>query len=168
MSPASFFAILLRASLFSTGGMGNLPAVHSDLTARGWATDRDFAESLAVGNLAPGPNGLWVVTLGYLIDGLRGAMLASAAIVLPPFLVLAVERLYLRGQRHPAVEGFVSGLGLAVTGIAAAILGGLLRSIGPGPASGVIVAAAALAASRRRIPPLLILGAGALAGTLMT
>src|SRR6185436_8378534 len=83
-----FFWLMFKASLFSTSGSGNLPILHQDLLARGWATDRNFAESLAIGQISPGPSGLWVISLGYLLDGLRGALLTLVAITLPPLLVL--------------------------------------------------------------------------------
>lgn len=162
MSPPVFFWLLLKASLFSTGGMGNLPSLHHDLLARGWATERQFAESLAVGQVAPGPNGLWVISLGYFVDGLRGALLALLAITLPPFLVLAVDRLYRRMKDHPGIEGFVSGLGLAVVGISVVVLVGLLRSVGPDVRS-VSIALASLALGGR-VPVVVVLALAGLAG----
>lgn len=162
MSPPVFFWLLLKASLFSTGGMGNLPSVHHDLLVRGWATERQFGESLAVGQVAPGPNGLWVISLGYFVDGLRGALLALLAITLPPFLVLVVDRLYRRMKGHPAIEGFVSGLGLAVVGISVVVLVGLLRSVGP-DARSVSIALASLALGGRA-PVVVVLALAGLAG----
>ncbi|MEO7909476.1 MAG: chromate transporter, partial [Roseiflexaceae bacterium] len=50
-----FFWLMFKAALFSTSGSGNLPILHQDLLARGWATDRTFAESLAIGQISPGP-----------------------------------------------------------------------------------------------------------------
>lgn len=97
--------------------MGNLPSLHADLLARGWATEQQFAESLVIGQVAPGPNGLWVISLGYLTGGWRGAILALIAINLPPLLVLMVDQLYRRVKNHPAVEGFARGLSLAVVGV---------------------------------------------------
>ncbi|HXG23927.1 MAG TPA: chromate transporter [Chthonomonadales bacterium] len=162
MSPPVFFWLLLKASLFSTGGMGNLPSLHHDLLARGWATERQFAESLAVGQVAPGPNGLWVMSLGYFVDGLRGALLALLAITLPPFLVLAVDRLYRHMKDHPAIEGFVSGLGLAVVGISVVVLVGLLRSVGPDVRS-VSIALASLVLGGR-VPVVVVLALAGLVG----
>src|SRR5262249_27942960 len=116
--PLTLFWIMLRASLLSTTGTGNLPIVHQDLLARGWASDRQFAESLAIGHTSPGPSGLWVISLGYLVDGLRGALVTTAAIALPPFVVLVlVHGIYRRWGNHPGTQGFVRGLGLAVVGI---------------------------------------------------
>ena len=47
IEPLLYFWLLLKASLVSTGGSGNLPSLHGDLLARGWASERQFAESLA-------------------------------------------------------------------------------------------------------------------------
>ena len=69
MNPLLLFWLLLKGSLFSTGGMGNVPILHADLLARGWSSDRQFAESMAIGQITPGPNGLWVISLGYLVGG---------------------------------------------------------------------------------------------------
>ncbi len=46
MNPLLYFWLFLKASLFSTGGFGNLPSLHHDLLARGWATESQFAESM--------------------------------------------------------------------------------------------------------------------------
>ncbi len=164
MNAALFFWLFLKASLFSTGGMGNLPSLHADLTARHWATERQFGESLTIGQIAPGPSGLWVISLGYLTGGLRGSLLALLAILLPPLLILAVERLYRRVQDHPAVEGFVQGLGLAVVGVFVVALGGILHSVGFSPRNGLILLAAVGLAVSRRVPVMAIVALTGVAG----
>src|SRR5918997_2454235 len=129
----AYFWLLLKASLFSTGGTGNLPSLHADLLARGWASDRQFAEALAIGQVSPGPSGLWVISFGYLTDGLRGAALALVAITIPPLLVLLIDRLHRRIGQHPAVAGFVRGLSLGVVGVFLVVLGRLLVNTGLDP-----------------------------------
>ena len=159
-----FFGLLLKASLFSTGGTGNLPSLHADLTARGWATGGEFGESLAVGQVSPGPSGLWVISLGYLVAGWRGAGLALVAILLPPLLVVATDRLYRRVGHHPAMEGFVRGLGLAVVGIFVVVLWGILRNVGPDARTvGIALGSVGLGLTRR-VPVPAILALAALAG----
>ena len=159
-----YFWLLFKASLFSTGGTGNLPSLHSDLLARGWATDRQFAEALAVGQLSPGPSGLWVISLGYLTAGWRGAGLSLVAVTLPPLLVLVVERLHRRVGAHPTAQGFVRGLSLAVVGIFLVVLANLLLSNGL-DARAVLIAGAAMGlALTGRVPVVLVLALGALAG----
>src|SRR5262249_57229293 len=101
------FWIMLRAALLSTTGTGNLPIVHQDLLSRGWATDRQFGEALAIGQISPGPTGLSVISLGYLVGGIRGAAVTLLAISLPPLLVLVlVHGFYRRSGGHPATHGF--------------------------------------------------------------
>src|SRR5213078_17214 len=133
-----FFWSMFNASLLSTSGSGNIPILHQDLLARGWATEQQFAESIAIGQISPGPTGLWVISLGYLLDGVRGSLLALLAITLPPLLVLLVHGLYRRIGGHPATRGFVRGLTLAVAGIFLVVLAGILVRTGIGVRSIVI------------------------------
>jgi len=158
--------LFLKASLFSTGGLGNLPSLHADLIARRWADEHQFAESLMIGQLAPGPNGFWVISLGYLTAGVPGAVLALIAITLPPLLVLPVETLYRRVRRHPAVEGFVRGLGLAVVGIFAYVLINLMGAVGVNTRSVVIGSLAFGLGATRRVPLLVILAIAGAIGAL--
>ena len=159
------FWVMFRAALLSTSGTGNLPIVHQDLLSRGWATDRQFAESLAIGQISPGPTGLWVISLGYLVDGLRGAVLTLVAIALPPILVLLlVHGFYRRWGHHPATQGFVRGLGLAVIGIFVIVLAGIMKSAGWTSTNLMIAAGAIALGATRRVPVLLILVLAALVG----
>ncbi|MBA3946968.1 MAG: chromate transporter [Herpetosiphonaceae bacterium] len=165
--PLIYFWLLLRASLITTGGSGNLPILHQDLLALGWATDRQFAEALAIGQISPGPTGLWVICLGYLTYGLPGSLMALVAITLPPLTVLAVDRLYRRIGDHPAVQGFVHGLSLAVAGIFLVVIAGLLRNNGVDGRSLVIVLVSLGLGLTRRVPVILIILLAALAGILL-
>lgn len=167
IDPLVYFWLLLKASLFSTGGSGNLPSLHADLLARGWAGERQFAESLAIGQLSPGPSGLWVICLGYLTDGLRGALLATLAICLPPMLVLLVDRLHRRVGDHPAMQGFVRGLSLAVSGVFLVVIVRLLSESGVDARSLTIVAASIGLGASRRLPVPVLLGLAGLAGALL-
>jgi chromate transporter len=161
----ALFWIMFRAALLSTTGTGNLPIVHQDLLSRGWATDRQFAESLAIGQISPGPTGLWVISLGYLVGGLRGAALTLVAIALPPVLVLVlVHGLYRRWGHHPATQGFVRGLGLAVAGIFVIVLTGIMNTAGWTSTNLMITLGAIVLGATRRVPVLAVLVLAAIVG----
>jgi chromate transporter len=165
INPLTLFWIMFKASLLSTTGTGNLPIVHQDLLARHWATDRQFAESLAIGQISPGPSGLWVISLGYLVDGLRGAALTLIAISLPPLLVLLlVHGFYRRWGGHPATQGFVRGLGLAVIGIFAIVLAGIMSTAGWTSTNLMIMLGAIVLGATRRVPVVAVLALAALVG----
>jgi chromate transporter len=167
VNPLAFFWVFLKASLLSTGGLGNLPFLHRDLLALGWARESDFVTAIAVGNVSPGPTGLWSISLGYLTYGWLGAGLALAALSLPPLLALAVSAFYNRIERQPAVQNFTRGLTLGVIGLTLAVALGLAgASIADW--RGIVIAAAALGmALSKKVPVIVILALAALAGGLI-
>ena len=161
INPLAYFLFFLKASLFSTGGLSNLPSLHQDLTAAGWAQEEDFGHSIVIGQLSPGPNGLWVVSLGYLTYGVIGAILALIAITIPASLVLVVAGGYARIARARWLAGAMRGVSLAVVGILLSVVWTILRQPGV-DWRGLLIAAGAggLFASRRvRLPLILALAA---------
>ena len=167
MNPLAFFWLFLKASLLSTGGLGNLPFLHRDLLALGWAKESDFVTAIAVGNVSPGPTGLWTISLGYLIYGWLGAGLAMAALCLPPLLALAVSAFYNRIEKLPAVQNFTRGLTLGVIGLTLTVALSLAGS-SITDWRGIVIGAAALGlALTKKVPVIVILALAALAGGLI-
>ncbi|HEY8601048.1 MAG TPA: chromate transporter [Thermomicrobiales bacterium] len=161
IDPFHYFLIFLKASLFSTGGLSNLPSLHQDLLAAGWAEDAEFGRSIVIGQLSPGPNGLWVISLGYLTYGFAGAILALIAITIPAFLVLFVAAGYARIARARWVGGAMRGVALAVVGILLSVVWTIMRQPGV-DRWGVLIAVIAfgLAATKRVRLPLILALAG--------
>lgn len=167
MNPLLYFLVFLKATLFSTGGLGNLPFLTQDLQALGWAQPTDFLTAIAVGNVSPGPNGLWSVSLGYLTFGWTGAALALLAITLPPLSILVVAAFYNRIEHQPVVQDFTRGLALAVVGLTLAVALGL-ASASAMDWIGILIALASMAlALSKRLPVIVILILAALAGVLL-
>jgi chromate transporter len=98
---------------------------------------------------------------------LRGAMLSLIAIILPPLLVLIVDRIYRRLSHLPAVDGFVHGLSLGVIGIFAVVLIQLLRGGPMDIRTGAFVLAGIALAAIPRFPVSLIIVLAAIAGLLL-
>lgn len=167
IDPVAYFLLLLKATVLSFGGTGNLPSIHQDLTSRGWAGDQQFGSALAIGQLAPGPVGLWVVALGYMTFGLPGAALASGAIVLPPLLVLPLARLHRRYATAPAMRGFIRGIALAATGTLPVILFRIIAGYGLDLGGALIVLGTIVLVADRRVPLPAVLALAALAGVLL-
>ena len=160
----TYFLLFFKASLLSTGGRGPFPYLFTDLIGRGWAREAQFAEALTVGEISPGPSGLWVVSLGYLTGGFTGALLAAVAISLPPFTVLAVMRVHERLKKFRATRGVMDGLVLAIVGSSTAVMAQLFVSNGVNTTTVVIGAVVAVAAFHGRIPTFVLLAAAGVAG----
>ena len=162
-----YFLLMLKSAALSTGGFGPLPILHQDFIARGWASEREFTEALAVGQLSPGPNGLWVVSFGYLTGGLLGALLGLAALLIPPFSVLLVQRLYRRVGHLTATHGFTDGMTLAIGAAGLVIFARIFAAQGV-DARGVAIFAGALAlVFTERVPVVVLIAAAAIAGVLL-
>ncbi len=133
MSLGELFLLLVKGSFLSFGGLGSLPILHEDLTSRG-VTEAVFGQALAVGRVSPGPNGLYIVSLGYQISGIAGALAATVAIVLPPLFILAIAASYSRVAHLKRSQSALRMLSLAVAGL----LGWTSWQIVSGSASSVL------------------------------
>ena len=164
MNPFDFLWLFLKASLLSTGGLGNLPFLHQDLIALHWASESDFLTAIAVGQVSPGPSGLWSISLGYLTFGWLGAALALVALTLPPLLVMGVAAVYNRIEKAPAVQNFMLGISLGILGLTLTVTAGLaqgsIQDLG-----GVLITFGAMAlALSKKVPVIAILALAAVAG----
>lgn len=167
INPAVYFLLFLKASLFSTGGFSNLPSLHQDLLGTKWAVEADFADSIAIGQISPGPNGLWAISLGYFTYGYLGALLALVAITLPPLLVLPLAALHARIEHLRWVAGLMHGVALGVVGILITVCWTIMRQPGIDWTGWIIAAVAFALAATRRVPLIAILVLAGAAGYLL-
>ncbi len=164
INPLIYFLLFLKASLFSTGGLSNLPSLHQDLLDNSWARNANFGQAVAIGQISPGPNGLWVVSLGYLTYGYLGALLALISLVLPPLLVLATSAIYGQIEHRPRVQGAMYGVSLAVIGLLLTVCWTILSQPGVDWRGLLIALGAFSLALTRKINLVLILALAGLVG----
>jgi chromate transporter len=86
---------------------------------RGWITEADYKEGLALAQLAPGPLAAQLaIYIGYVHYGVPGATLAGLAFVLPSFLmVVVIGAAYVAYGGLPWVQAVFYGVGACVIGI---------------------------------------------------
>ena len=167
IDPFTYLLLFLKASLFSSGGFSNLPSLHQDLIGNGWAKEANFGQSIAIGQISPGPNGLWVISLGYLTYGYLGALFALIAITLPPLLVLVIASVYTHIEHQARVQGAMYGVSLAVVGLLLTVCWTILYQPDV-DWKGLLIAAGAFGlALSRKVNILLILALAGLAGYLL-
>ena len=145
------------------GGFAIVPHLKSVIDTRGWLTDRQFADAVAIGKLTPGPVLLLATFIGYLRHQLVGALVATASIFAAPFLlvVLAGSTLdRLRSRRF--VRAGLRGLTPAVLGLMAAAAIALGDQLAGESEIGIAVAVA-LTLSRFPLNPALMLLVGGIA-----
>ncbi len=118
-------------SLLSVGGgMSVVPGMHRYLVdEHAWLTEAQFSSSIALGQIAPGPNILFVSLMGWNVGlnaggahwALLGALLCLLGMVLPSsLLALFATRWAHRYQHHIGVRAFKQGMTPLVVALLAA------------------------------------------------
>ena len=103
------------------GGYAMIPEIAHEVVSRHWLDERAFADAIAFGQITPGPVAISATFVGYRVDGLTGALAASAGIFGPPFVLCMIASRSFGAFRHNVlVRGFLSGVAPAVVGIVAA------------------------------------------------
>ena len=154
-------------SLLAFGG-GNtvLPEMQREAVAvHGWMTATDFAALFALAQAAPGPNMLVSTLVGLRVAGIPGAAVATLGMIVPSsILTLCVAHAWERFRNAPWRRKVQAGITPVTVGLflAAAVI--VAQGADRTPALAAITAAVAALTLFTRLHPLLLLGAGALAG----
>jgi chromate transporter len=163
---ALFFA---KAGAFTFGsGLAIVPFLHQGLVHdHHWLTEQQFVDAVAMGLISPGPVVIMATFAGYLVYGLTGAVVATAAVFLPVYLFVVVPGgLIRRHERHPRLQGFVKGATAAAAGAiagAAIVIGEQVITA----ASSVVIAIVALVVllqRRVKVPEPALVAAAAAVG----
>ena len=161
---AGYFALL---SLFAIGGGNTLiPEFHRvAVDAMHWMSDRQFADLFAISRVSPGPNIIIVTLIGYHVAGLAGALVATAAMVLPTCtLTYVVARLWERFKHARWRMATEAGLVPVALGLIAASALVIARASDHSAVAVVLTLATAGVAYATRINPLWLFAVAAAAG----
>ena len=114
------FLGFLRVGCFSFGGAyGAIPLIRDVVLSYGWLDDEALTYMIAVSESTPGPIMVNLATyVGSSQAGLPGAVLATAAVVLPSFIVILLITAALRtALQNRYVQAALRGLKPCIIGI---------------------------------------------------
>jgi chromate transporter len=118
MNAFVLYLFLVKATLTSFSGLGSLPMIHQDFVVeRHVLTDRQLNIAVAAGRVGPGPAGLYVVSVGYSIAGIPGAIAGWAAMITPAFLVIPLLRYLGARAERPRIKSAIRASMLASAGL---------------------------------------------------
>jgi chromate transporter len=110
-------------SLVFGGGHVVLPLLEREVVPTGWISKADFLTGYGAAQAVPGPLFTLAAYLGAMVNGVKGAILATVAIFLPAFLLMAGTLPYWNTLRQQEkVQGALIGVNAAVVGILLAAL----------------------------------------------
>jgi chromate transporter len=167
--PMFLFFLKVGAVLFGSGYV-LLAFLRNDLVIRWhWMTAGQLLDAVAVGQLTPGPVFTTATFIGYLLGGVRGAILATVGIFLPAFLFVAASGPLLpRLRRWPAAGAILDGINAASLSLMGVVTWQLGRSALVDWTTWLLAIACAVLLLRFRINSAWLVGAGALAGLART
>ncbi|MFN3325811.1 MAG: chromate transporter [Bryobacteraceae bacterium] len=157
------YLLLLKATATTFSGLGSLPIVRNDLVVqRGVLTDRELNTAVAAARTAPGPNGVYVVNVGYAVAGWPGAVAGWLAMVTPAFFIIAILKFLGRRAEHPPIRRVIRAVTLSSAGLLLAATVPLARDAITDPLQLFVAAATfALLAATDLDTIWMIVGAGA-------
>ncbi len=112
--PLFLFFLKVGAVLYGSGYV-LLAFIRADLVERWhWLTESQLLDAIAVGQVTPGPVFTTATFIGYVLNGAKGATVATVGIFLPAFFFVAVSGpLVPRIRRSPTASAFLDGVNAA-------------------------------------------------------
>lgn len=105
--PLFIFFLKVGAVLFGSGYV-LIAFLRADLVERWhWLTEAQLLDAVAVGQVTPGPVFTTATFIGYVLDGPRGAIVATLGIFLPAFFFVAISGPFVPRLRRSVVAGDV-------------------------------------------------------------
>lgn len=113
----------LKVGLFSFGGAyGAIPLIRDVVLSYGWLDDEMLTYFIAVSESTPGPIMVNLATyIGSSQGGILGSAIATAAVVLPAFVIILLIVVILKNiLDNPYVQAVLDGIKPCIVGIIAA------------------------------------------------
>jgi chromate transporter len=121
--PVLFFTFLKIGAVLYGSGYVLLAFLRADFVTRlGWLTDQQLIDSIAIGQVTPGPVFTTATFIGYVLGGAPGALLATLGIFLPAFIFVAISNPLIPRLRESRWAGsLLDGVNVASLGLMAAV-----------------------------------------------
>ncbi|MFN2489860.1 MAG: chromate efflux transporter [Actinomycetota bacterium] len=125
-----FLVFLKIGSVLYGGGYVLLAFLRTDLVENlGWLSNDQLLDAVAIGQVTPGPLFTTATFVGYVVARVPGALLATAGIFLPSFLLVALIGPFAERLRRSQVMGaLLDGVNAAALGLMAGVTVELARS----------------------------------------
>jgi chromate transporter len=166
--PLFVFFIKIGSVVFGSGYV-LLAFLHADLVDHWhWLTTTQLLDAIAIGQVTPGPVFTTATFIGYLLAGLPGALIATAGIFLPSFILVAIGSQVVPLLRRSAIAAaFLDGVIVASLALMAVVTWSLGRGALIDIPTSLLAAGSAVLLIRFRLNSLWLVLGGALIGLLV-
>jgi chromate transporter len=141
MNIVLLYLLLLKGTVTAFAGLASLPVIQESLVNHYHVlTNEQLNEAVVITRSSPGPVGLYIVSVGYFVAGLPGAVAGWLAMITPALLVIPLVHFVGRRMEHPRVRSVLQTVVIASAGLLLAAAIPLGRDGLTGPVTIVIAA----------------------------
>lgn len=122
ISLLDLFLVMAKIGAFTIGGgYAMLLMIQKEVTSRGWISDEEFPDLIALSQAAPGLLAVNIsIFTGYKLRGIPGAAIATIGSCLPPFLIILLIALcFSNYAENEVVQRVFAGMRPAVVALIA-------------------------------------------------
>jgi len=118
MNVALLYLLLLKGTVTAFAGLASLPMIQDALvTHHHVLTNAQLNEAVVITRSTPGPVGLYVVSVGYFVAGLPGAVAGWLAMITPALLIIPLVHFVGRDVEHHKVKSVLQTIIVASAGL---------------------------------------------------
>ena len=114
------FAVFAKIGAFTIGGgYAMIPLIRDEMSRRGWISEEDLPDVVALSQSAPGVMAVNIsIFAGHKLRGIKGSIVATLGSVLPSFLIiLAIAMFFTAFKDNPWVARAFQGIRPAVVAL---------------------------------------------------
>jgi chromate transporter len=107
------FAVFAKIGAFTIGGgYAMIPIIQAEMSKRGWISDEDLPDIVALSQSAPGVLAVNIsIFAGHRLRGVKGSIAATLGSILPSFcIILAIAIFFTAFKDNPWVEKAFKGI----------------------------------------------------------
>ena len=114
-----FLTFLKIGAISFGGGFGMIPIVTEEVVMRGWMSEEEVLNFIAISESTPGPIAVNMATfIGYNQGGVLGAVVATLGAILPAFIIIILVATILKKLlMYKGVNAFLEGVRPVVVGL---------------------------------------------------
>lgn len=154
------FAVFAKIGAFTIGGgYAMIPLIQAELSGRGWLTEEELPDIVALSQSAPGVMAVNIsIFAGHKLRGVKGSIAATIGSTLPSFLmILAIAAFFSAFRDNPWVERAFKGIRPVVVALIAVPMVQMARKACRSWGHWVLASASLIAVAFLNVSPIYII-----------
>ena len=118
MNVVLLYLLLLKGTATAFAGLASLPVIHDSLVLQHRVlSDQQLNQAVVITRSTPGPVGLYIVSVGYFVKGVPGAIAGWLAMITPALLIIPLVHFAGKRIEHPRVKTVLQAIVIASAGL---------------------------------------------------